>query len=98
MLTADAAAALLGITPALLCDWEQRFGYPKATRADGGVPLYPEDVVLGLRDALRRELSIARALTEARRGRDAERTKLFARASRGSQVIELPARSSPGQP
>ena len=67
-MTAEAAAALLGTSTTILSLWERRFGFPGPERSLGGQPLYP-DVMMALRDALSRELSIASAITEARRVR-----------------------------
>ena len=68
-MTADAAAALLGTSTAILAQWEERFGYPVPMRSGDGQRLYPEEMVIALRDALSRELSIAAAITQARRRR-----------------------------
>ncbi len=66
-MTADAAAALLGTSPTILTLWEKRFGYPVPVWSGDGQRLYPEEMMIVLRDALSRELSIASAITEARR-------------------------------
>ena len=63
--TAEAAAALLGTSPLILSLWEKRFGYPVPERPANGQHLYPEEMMLALRDALGRELSIASAITRA---------------------------------
>jgi DNA-binding transcriptional MerR regulator len=63
---AEAAAALLGTTTAILSAWEQRFGFPVAVRSDDGQRLYPEEVMIALRNALGRQLSVVSAITEAR--------------------------------
>jgi DNA-binding transcriptional MerR regulator len=65
MLSMDAAAALLGISPQILDLWEEQFGYPKPTRTKGGEPLYPDEMMVALRDALDRELSICSAVSRA---------------------------------
>jgi DNA-binding transcriptional MerR regulator len=66
-MTAEAAAALLGTSITNLKVWEERFGYPVLERAADGQRLYPDEVMIALRDALSRKLSIASAITEARR-------------------------------
>jgi hypothetical protein len=65
--TAEAAAALLGTSPTILSLWEERFGYPVSERSSNGQPLYPDEAMIALRDALTRELSIASAITRAQR-------------------------------
>jgi DNA-binding transcriptional MerR regulator len=65
-MNAEAAAALLGTTTAILSVWEQRFGFPVPVRSDDGQRLYPEEVMIALRNALGRQLSVASAITEAR--------------------------------
>jgi MerR family transcriptional regulator, light-induced transcriptional regulator len=67
MLSAQAAAAVLGTSPGTLSLWEERFGYPVPAGWVGGQPLYPEEAVIALREALNEELSIASAIEEARR-------------------------------
>ena len=62
-MTADAAAALLGTSPTILSQWEERFGYPVPDRSTDGQQLYPDDMMI----ALGRELSIASAITRAQR-------------------------------
>lgn len=66
-MTADAAAALLGTSTTILGLWEERFGFPVPDRDADGQRLYSEEMMIALRDALSRELSIASAITEARR-------------------------------
>jgi DNA-binding transcriptional MerR regulator len=66
-MTADAAAALIGTSPTVLSLWEERFGYPMPVCSEDGQRLYPEETMIALREALGRELSIASAITEARR-------------------------------
>ena len=73
-MTADAAAALLGTSPRILNLWEERFGYPMPVCSGDGQRLYPEEMMIGLRDALSRELSIASAITEARRAQRQRRS------------------------
>ena len=65
--TADAAAALLGTSPTTLSLWEERFGYPVPVSSGDGQRLYPDEMMIALRDALDSELSIASAITQARR-------------------------------
>jgi hypothetical protein len=67
--TADAAATLLGTSPTILALWEKRFGYPVPERSDDGQPLYPDDAMIALRDALNCQLSIAAAISQARHRR-----------------------------
>jgi hypothetical protein len=66
-MTAQTAAELLGTSPTVLSLWEQRFGYPVPVRSAEGEWVYPDDAMVALRDALGRELSIASAITKARR-------------------------------
>jgi DNA-binding transcriptional MerR regulator len=66
-MNAEAAAELLGTSTSTLSLWEARFGYPVALRSTDGEPLYAEEMMIALRDALRRELSIVAAITAARR-------------------------------
>lgn len=66
-MTADAAAELLGTSPDTLNVWQERFGYPVPVRSRDGQALYPDEMMIALRDALSRELSIPSAITEARR-------------------------------
>jgi DNA-binding transcriptional MerR regulator len=65
--TAEAAAALLGTSPTILSLWEERFGYPVHERSHDGQRLYADEMMLALRDALSRELSIPAAIHQARR-------------------------------
>lgn len=65
MLSIEAAAALLGITPRILNLWEEQFGYPRQVSSAGGKPLYSDAMMVGLRDALDRELSICSAVRKA---------------------------------
>jgi DNA-binding transcriptional MerR regulator len=64
--TADAAAALLGTSTAILGVWEERFGFPVPLRSDDGQRLYPDEMMIALRHALSRRLSVASAITEVR--------------------------------
>ena len=66
-MTAQAAAQLLGTNPMTLSLWQERFGYPVAVRSADGQWLYHDEAMIALRDALSRELSIASAITKARR-------------------------------
>lgn len=66
-MTAEAAAALLGTSTTNLKVWEERFGYPVLESSADGQRLYPDEVMIALRDALSEKLSIASAITEARR-------------------------------
>ena len=66
-MTAEAAAALLGTSTAILALWEKRFGYPVPEQVDDGEPLYAEDAMVALREALNCQLSIAAAINHARR-------------------------------
>ena len=61
----DAAAAVLGVTPRILSLWEEQFGYPMPVRRDGGEPLYCDEMMATLRDALDRELSVCSAMCKA---------------------------------
>jgi len=66
-MTAESAAALLGTSPAIPALWEKRLGYPIPEHTDDGQQLYADDVMMALRDALSRELSISAAISRARR-------------------------------
>lgn len=66
-MTAEAAAALLGTSTTILGVWEERFGFPVPVRCDDGQRLYPDEAMIALRIALGRTLSVASAITEARR-------------------------------
>lgn len=65
--TAEAAAALLGTSITILGVWEERFGFPVAVRSSEGRPMYSDEAMIALRIALGRTLSVASAITEARR-------------------------------
>jgi len=65
--TAEAAAALLGTSTTILTAWEERFGFPVPVPSEDGQPLYQDEVMIALRIALGRTLSVASAITEARR-------------------------------
>jgi MerR HTH family regulatory protein len=67
--TAEAAAAMLGTSTRILSLWEERFGFPVADRSGDGQSFYPDEMMVALRDALTRELSIVSAITHARRVR-----------------------------
>ena len=69
-MNADAAAALLGTSPTTLSLWHERFGYPVPECSGDGQRLYPDEMMIALRDALSRELSISSAITEARRAQE----------------------------
>lgn len=69
-MTAEAAAALLGTSPAILALWEKRFGYPVPEHVNQGEPLYAEDAMVALREALNCQLSIAAAISYTRRIRE----------------------------
>jgi hypothetical protein len=66
MLSMDAAAALLGITPRILGQWEEQFGYPMPVRRIDGEPLYSDEVMAALREALDKELSVCSAMSKVR--------------------------------
>ena len=66
-MTAEAAAALLGTSTTILGVWEERFGFPVPVRSDDGQRLYPDEMMIALCIALGRTLSVASAITEARR-------------------------------
>ncbi|HJS94828.1 MAG TPA: MerR family transcriptional regulator [Solirubrobacteraceae bacterium] len=66
-MTADAAAALLGTSTTILGVWEERYGFPVPVRSEDGQRLYSEEAMIALRFALGRTLSVASAITEARR-------------------------------
>jgi hypothetical protein len=72
---AESAAALLGTSTAVLCLWEERFGFPVPERAADGQRLYRDETMIALHDALNRELSIASAITEARRAQSNRRRR-----------------------
>ena len=78
-MTAETAAALLGTSTTILGLWEKRFGDPERVRSADDQWLYADEAMIALRDALSRELSIASAITRARRlhsenGEDGRRT------------------------
>src|SRR5581483_8075225 len=56
--TAEAAAALLGTSTAILGVWEERFGFPVPVRSDDGQRLYPDEMMIALCTALGRTLSV----------------------------------------
>ena len=62
----DEAAAVLGVSPDTLREWEQRFGYPRAVCGVAGQRRYATDAVITLRDSLEAGLSIASAINKAR--------------------------------
>jgi hypothetical protein len=66
-INAETAAALLGTTPGVLRLWEDRFGFPLPVASVDGAPRYSMAVVMALREALDRELSLAAAIDEAQR-------------------------------
>ena len=66
-MTAEAAAALLGTSTTILGAWEKRFGFPVPVHSDDGQRLYPDEMMIALCIALGRTLSVASAITEARR-------------------------------
>jgi DNA-binding transcriptional MerR regulator len=86
---ADAAAALLGTTPVVLSLWEERFGYPVPVSRNDGQRLYPKDMMVELRDALSRGLSIASAITEARRTQPEREATTEVRADLRHRVFAL---------
>jgi DNA-binding transcriptional MerR regulator len=93
--TREAAAILLGTSPRTLAKWEERFGYPVAQRAADGQLLYPDEMVLALRDALDRELSVSAAIVQARTPRPHRRRRHGALPrSRGRFVLRLERRRS----
>jgi len=65
--TAETAAALLGTSTTTLGVWEERFGFPVPVRCSDGQRVYPDESMIALRIALGRTLSVASAITEARR-------------------------------
>ena len=65
-MTAEAAAALLGTSTRILGVWEERFGFPVPVRSDDGQRLYPDEMMIALRNALGRKFSVASAISEAR--------------------------------
>jgi DNA-binding transcriptional MerR regulator len=65
--TAEAAAALLGTSTTILGVWEERYGFPVPVRCSDGQRMYSDEAMLALRIALGRTLSVASAITEARR-------------------------------
>jgi DNA-binding transcriptional MerR regulator len=65
--TAEAAAALVGTSTTILGLWEERFGFPVPVRCHDGQRVYPDEAMIALRVALGRTLSVASAITEARR-------------------------------
>jgi len=62
----DEAAAVLGVSPDALREWEQRFGYPRSVCGVTGQRRYAHAEVIALRDSLEAGLSIASAINKAR--------------------------------
>jgi MerR family transcriptional regulator, light-induced transcriptional regulator len=62
-----AAAELLGVTPAILRGWEDRFGYPKPRRSSGGHRQYDLAELVSVRRALLETHNVASAIELARR-------------------------------
>ena len=94
-MTAEAAAALLGTSPVVLRLWEERFGYPVPERdADGHQRYHPEGMTAA-RDASSREVSVASAITEARRVRPIRRGRGPRPADRDGVAV---APKTPGEP
>ena len=62
----DQAAAVLGVSPATLRAWEQRFGYPHSVSGAAGDRRYAHAQVIALRDSLQAGLSITAAIDKAR--------------------------------
>jgi DNA-binding transcriptional MerR regulator len=57
------AADLLSVSSTTLRTWEEQFGFPRPTRSPGGHRLYIFTEIVLLRDALRRGLSAASAIS-----------------------------------
>ena len=66
-LTADQAAALLGVSPDTLAMWIVRFGYPTPKASPESGPFYAYDELVALRDALSSEMSVVTAVRRAQR-------------------------------
>jgi DNA-binding transcriptional MerR regulator len=62
------AADLLNVSPNTLRTWERKFGYPKPLRSAGRHRAYTYAEIIALRDALRRGLSVASAISVVREG------------------------------
>ena len=62
-----AAAELLGVSPSMLRGWEERFGYPKPRRSEGGQRQYDIAELESLRRALLEAHSVRSAIALARR-------------------------------
>jgi DNA-binding transcriptional MerR regulator len=75
---AGEAAAILGISPHTLRAWERRYGYPRPRRSVGNHRLYLEADIAPLREALRRGLTGASAISIAREADGADSTSLAA--------------------
>jgi DNA-binding transcriptional MerR regulator len=69
--------------------WEERFGYPVPDRSTDGQRRYSEEMMVALRDALCRGLSIASAITEARRTQPAHRVTRNGEANLGDRFVTL---------
>lgn len=61
-----AAAELLGVTPSILRGWEERFGYPKPHRSEGGQRRYDIAQLESLRRALLETHTVRSAIKLAR--------------------------------
>lgn len=67
----NAAAAILGVSPNTLRNWERRFGYPAPRRTDGGHRQFELGEIEALRGAFEQTQDIATAIAIARdRGAD----------------------------
>jgi MerR family transcriptional regulator, light-induced transcriptional regulator len=66
------AASLLNVSPNTLRTWERKFGYPKPLRSPGRHRAYTYAEIVALRDALRRGLSVASAISVVREGLGAD--------------------------
>jgi DNA-binding transcriptional MerR regulator len=60
------AADLLNVSPNTLRAWERKFGYPKPLRSAGRYRIYTHAEIIALREALRRGLSVASAISVVR--------------------------------
>jgi MerR family regulatory protein len=61
----NAAAAMLGVSPNTLRSWEQRFGYPRPRRTEGGHRQFELGEVEALRQAFAETHNISSAISIA---------------------------------
>jgi DNA-binding transcriptional MerR regulator len=75
------AADLLSVSSTTLRTWEEQFGFPRPTRSSGGHRSYLFTEIVVLRDAMRRGLSAASAISAVASGRGADGSALVSALS-----------------